>query len=109
MTPEGRVKKRVKRLLESYGKSVYTHWPVLNGMGKPTLDCIGCVNGAYFAVETKAPGEVMTERQGITRRDMEAAGGTVFAIDGDEIVLAELRAWIELKLYGRGGGSNVRR
>jgi len=101
MTPEGRVKKRVKQLLESYGKAVYTHWPVLNGMGKPTLDCIGCANGAYFAIETKAPGEVLTERQGLTRRDIEVAGGTVFAYDGDDFVLAELDAWIRKQLSVR--------
>lgn len=78
MTPEGRVKKEVKTILDAY--SAYQHWPVQAGYGKPTLDCIGCHVGCYFAVETKAPGKSLTARQEDTKADIEAAGGIVFVI-----------------------------
>lgn len=100
MTPEGRVKARVKDVLARHGARIYSHWPVLNGMGKPTLDCVGCVNGWYFAVETKAPGERITPRQYRTRREMESAGATVFVIDAtDSFAMGEFAAWIEGKLH----------
>ena len=72
MTPEGKVKARVKEILGVY--SCYYHMPVMNGMGKPTLDFVGCCNTLFFAIETKAPGKVLTPRQRRTRAEIEAAG-----------------------------------
>ena len=43
MTPEGKVKVKVKNLLNAYG--AYHFWPVQTGMGARTLDCLGCHNG----------------------------------------------------------------
>lgn len=84
-TPEGKVKEQVKRalkLLQSKGYPVYYHMPVQNGMGKPTLDFIGCIKGQFFAIETKAPGKKPTERQQSTIEDMRKAGAHVFVYDG---------------------------
>lgn len=103
MTPEGRVKDRVKRIIKRYKKRVYSHWPVLNGMGEPTLDCSGTVGGRAFYVETKKAGENLTFRQQTTAANMRAAGATVFVIIGiDEFVLAEFDAWLQLNLGGEG-------
>lgn len=92
MTPEGKVKDRVKKLLKEAG--AYYHLPVLNGMGAPTLDIIGCHRGAFFAIETKAPGKKPTERQLQTMEAMSAAGGTVFVVDGSDASMATVRAWL---------------
>lgn len=92
MTPEGKVKDRVKKLLKEAG--AYYHLPVLNGMGAPTLDIIGCHRGAFFAIETKAPGKKPTERQLQTMEAMSAAGGTVFVVDGSDASMAAVRAWL---------------
>lgn len=92
MTPEGKVKDRVKKLLKEAG--AYYHLPVLNGMGAPTLDIIGCHRGAFFAIETKAPGKKPTERQLQTMEAMSAAGGTVFVVDGSGASMATVRAWL---------------
>ena len=46
MTPEGKVKVKVKNLLNAYG--CYHFWPVQTGMGASTLDCLGCHNGRAF-------------------------------------------------------------
>lgn len=88
MTPEGRVKVKVKKLLAQYG--AYYHMPVQNGMGAPSLDFVGCYLGRFYAVETKAPGKQLTARQLITAEAMSNAGGWVFAVSTDEdIVLFE--------------------
>lgn len=80
MTPEGRVKAKVKKLLEKY--NVYYNMPVQTGMGKRTLDFLGCVGGFFFAIETKREGEDLTDYQKLTKREIEAAGGSVFVIAG---------------------------
>ena len=85
MTPEGKVKAKVKRLLARY--PVYSHWPVQTGYGSPTLDCIVCAAGHFFAIETKAPGKKPTPRQEQTIKAMRDAGALVFIIDGDCVLL----------------------
>jgi hypothetical protein len=91
-TPEGKIKARVKALL-NYQPECYYHMPVQNGMGRPTLDFIGCLCGRFFAIETKAPGKKPTPRQLLTIEDMVTAGAKVFVIDGDE-GLEELQLWL---------------
>lgn len=100
MTPEGRVKAAIKKVLDLYKPDVYAHWPVQNGMGSPTLDCNGIANGLAFSIEAKAPGEKPTERQQKTIRDIERAGGVVFVIDGQKSQLDELDLWLDRALTG---------
>lgn len=82
MTPEGKVKEKVKKLLKRLG--IYYHMPVMNGMGAPTLDFICCAGGKFVAIETKAPGKKPTARQEITIEEMEKAGGWVFVVADDD-------------------------
>lgn len=82
MTPEGKVKARVKRVLEKYDL-VYRFMPVQSGYGAKTLDFLVCVNGKFLAIETKAPGKQLTELQRQTARDIVAARGKVLVVDGD--------------------------
>jgi hypothetical protein len=94
MTPEGKIKARVKNLLadnERWGY-IYTHWPVPSGYGEQTLDCIGCYHSRFFAIETKAPGKKPTPRQEYTMENMRRAGVAVFVIDSDD--LTELELWL---------------
>jgi hypothetical protein len=106
MTPEGKVKAAVKKLLKSI-PYVHTHWPVQTGYGAPTLDCTGtirsalyCNIGVSFAIETKAPGEKLTPRQELTKSQMEEAGVTVFVVgehieaDGSYSGMAHLSRWL---------------
>lgn len=98
MTPEGKVKAKVKALLKEFG--AYQHWPVQAGYGKPCLDCHGCYKGWYFAVETKAPGKRPTPRQEITIEEIAETGGAVFVVgskqnaDGTYSGMKELKAWL---------------
>jgi hypothetical protein len=94
MTPEGKVKAKVKAVLKSYG--AYWHCPVQNGMGSPSLDFVGCYYGLFYAIETKAGNKRPTPRQEMTIEDMVEAGGKVFVIN-EVTGTEELEAWLKLK------------
>lgn len=93
MTPEGKVKEKIKKLFHRYG--VYYHMPVMNGMGAPTLDFIASPNGRFMAVEAKVDGKDLTARQKVTKADMEASGGFVFKVSNDN-ELAIVEAYLNL-------------
>jgi hypothetical protein len=96
LTPEGKVKKRVRELLHRY--DAYWHCPVQNGMGTPSLDFIGCLAGAYFGIETKAGNKQPTPRQELTMCAIEKAGGKVFLVN-DETGLGELELWLSTRKH----------
>ena|ERR1700745_2020554 len=76
---EREVKIAVKAQLKAIG--AYHFWPVQMGLGDVTLDCLGCYEGKFFSVETKAPGKKPTAMQNHTIEKIRAAGGKVFVID----------------------------
>lgn len=91
MTPEGKVKAKVSRLLRDT-PGVYYHMPVPGGFGGTTLDYIGCHRGRFFAIETKKPGGKPTDRQKTIISQVIASGGAAFVIDGDT---TELEQWLK--------------
>lgn len=98
MTPEGKVKKSVKDILQKFvdeGK-VDGFWPVPYGYGESHLDYVGCCNGVFFCIETKAPGKKPTPRQVLRSTNVTKAGGKVFVIDGTDKTdtVQELGAWL---------------
>ena len=80
MTPEGKVKKAVRELLNRY-KGLYQYWPVPSGYGRATVDVLGCYQGHFFAIEVKAPGKLPTARQRTVLDEIVQSGGTIFVID----------------------------
>lgn len=90
MTPEGKTKKEIKKVLKQL--RCWYYMPVPSGYGKPSLDFLCCVGGLMFAVEAKAPGKKMTPRQLITAEEMLEYGIPSFCCDGDNI--EELTTWI---------------
>lgn len=90
MTPEGKVKARIKKILDAQ-IGMYYFMPVQNGMGQPSLDYVGWHHGLPFAIEAKAPGNTPTQRQEATIQKMVAAGARVFVIDG---TMDELEEWL---------------
>lgn len=100
MTPEGKVKRDIDKVLDKYKPALWWHKPVQNGMGKPCLDYHCCYKGLYFAIEAKAPKKDLTARQSITRDDILAAGGTVLRVR-NEAELQLLRDWLH-RPYGIG-------
>lgn len=76
MTPEGRVKNAIKRLLVSRG--AYYFMPVSNGMGRHGIpDIIACYRGWFIGIEVKAPGKekTVTANQARELENIGAAGG----------------------------------
>jgi hypothetical protein len=82
MTPEGRVKKQVKKILGAFW-GVYVEMPGLE------FTCI--VNGYALVIETKAPGKWLTGRQRETARQIFVAGGAVFFISNNDGLRALLK------------------
>ena len=86
MTPEGRVKEYIKRVLIKY--DVYFFMPVQMGLGAAGVD-FHCVvkftNGALaFFIEAKAPGKKPSDRQQQFAKDrLEKQNAVTFVIDED--------------------------
>ena len=97
MTPEGKVKARISAALKTAG--AYYFMPVQNGMGAPSLDYIGCINGKFFAIEAKAGDKQMTLRQARTAETMRGADAAVFLVN-DVGGLDEVVAWIDAAKSG---------
>ncbi len=101
MTPEGRVKDRIKRVLKAHGAWYYM--PQQFGMGATHLDFICSVKrevqhgGAFeqvwetFFIEAKAPGENPTPRQWAIIERERAAGFRVFVIDDSGVVGVKIK------------------
>ena len=83
MTPEGKVKEKIKVVLETYREQgvLYYYMPVPVGYGRSTLDYLGFICGRGFAIEAKAPGKKPSPRQEGVIEDIEQSGARVFVID----------------------------
>lgn len=93
MTPEGRVKSAVDKVLIS--AQAYYHKPVQNGMGAPALDYSVIHRGVAAVIEAKDFGKRPTPRQTRTMKKVIAAGGAVFLIDhGSGVDFAQLHGWL---------------
>lgn len=94
MTPEGRVKDAIKKMLKAAGW--YWFMPVSNGLGKhgipdiiackPTVitpDMVGQRVGLFVGIECKAPGKLgtVTPLQERELEAIEAAGGIALLAD----------------------------
>ena len=85
MTPEGKVKKKVKEYLQSIGAWYYM--PVSNGMGRVGCpDILVCHKGLFMAFETKAPGKIknVTANQEREITDIQRAYGLALVVDDVE-------------------------
>lgn len=95
MTPEGKVKDKVRKVLQAYS-GMWTYWPVSMGMGRKTVDLLACYRGRFFAIETKAPGKTPTLLQTAELRRVSEAGGESFVIAStDDPELDRLTAWLD--------------
>jgi hypothetical protein len=81
LTPEGKVKAAVKKVLKA--ARVYFFMPVQNGMGRVGIpDFICCVNGRFVAIETKAPG-----KSGTLTPNQQREIGLIRGANGDALVV----------------------
>lgn len=94
MTPEGRIKNKIKKILDLYRGRIYYHMPVSAGYGASTLDYYGGFHGLAFAIEAKREGGSTTLRQDATILSMLAARMRVFVIH-DDASLKEFADWLD--------------
>jgi len=98
MTPEGRVKKRVKEILKDMG--AYYTMPMGTGFsssGAP--DFIICIGGLFYGIECKANGEKPTALQLKHHDDIRKAGGIALVVDETNVenLRKEILSHVEVK------------
>ena len=92
MTPEGKTKKDIKKILDAYKPDLWYFMPV-NKHTRGIPDFVGCYKGKFFSIEAKSFNGTVTELQSDTINTIKKAGGTALVIrDAD---LPTLRAWLE--------------
>ena len=99
MTPEGKIKEKIRMVLETYRERgiLYYYMPVPVGYGRSTLDYLGFICGYGFAIEAKAPGKKPSERQKAIIEEILDSGAPVFVID-DVASLTEFNDWCQLRV-----------
>ena len=76
-TPESKVKKRVREMLDTLG--IYHFMPPANGFGRAGIpDIIACMDGHFIAIECKAGSGKTTALQERELERIQNAGGTTF-------------------------------
>lgn len=94
MTPEGKVKLRVKAILDEYGAWHFS--PVSNGMGRHGIpDFIICFSGHFIAIECKAGKGKTTALQDRELARIKEAGGEAFVVSDDPVTQEQLRLLLE--------------
>ena len=101
-TPEGKVKTRVRQILEMFG--VYYFFPATGGFGNSGVpDIVVCAWGHFLAIECKAGNNTTTALQAREIENIVEAGGTALVIrEGDMDKLAITLAALKGK-YGNNG------
>lgn len=80
MTPEARIKVKVKATLT--GAGAYYAMPATGGYGlSGTPDFLVCLKGKFIAIECKANGNKPTALQEAAMQRIRDAGGRAFVID----------------------------
>jgi hypothetical protein len=87
VTPEGKVKAEIKKVLHQHGAWYYM--PIQNGMGVTGIpDFIVCLHGRFLGIECKAPGKehTVTANQQKQLSGIAAAQGySCVATSGDQV------------------------
>lgn len=93
MTPEGKVKAKLKKILDEMG--IWHFSPFQAGMGRAGIpDIIGCYNGMFVAFECKANGNKPTALQEREINAIRTAKGLAFVVDENNLAdIKELLQW----------------
>lgn len=84
MTPEGAVKKQVRKILNAHG--VYYFFPATHGYGRSGVpDVVCCYKGRFIAVECKAGGGKATALQERELRRIRDAGGVALVVNENNL------------------------
>ena len=102
MTPEAKVKAKIKEVLKV--ERVYYAMPIGTGWGNSGVpDFLCCINGRFLGIEAKANGNKPTELQKKNLMDIELSGGYTAVINenaSDLQYLVELIKQLKDLRYG---------
>jgi hypothetical protein len=88
LTPEGKVKDKVKRLFKSMG--VYYAMPAIGGYGASGVpDFLVCLKGKFIGVECKAGKGKPTALQLKNLAEIDASGGIAVIVNEDNLAQFE--------------------
>lgn len=94
MTPEAKVKEKIKKILKEHG--AYYAMPIGTGYGSSGVpDFLVCLNGEFLAIEAKAGRGVPTALQEKNMRDIGKAGGRTLVINEQSLELGVLESVLE--------------
>ena len=83
-TPEAKVKKRVKEILDKL--EAYYFMPATGGYGRSGIpDIVGCLNGVFFAIECKAGKGIPTALQEREINKIRNAGGHAWLVNEENV------------------------
>lgn len=83
-TPEGKVKKGVRQVLDKLG--AYYMMPVTNGYGRQGApDFLVCYRGKFFGIETKAGKGKLTALQELNLKRIVEAGGVALVVREEDV------------------------
>jgi hypothetical protein len=83
-TPEGKVKKSVRRVLDGLG--AYYVMPVTGGFGRQGApDFLVCLKGKFFGIETKAGKGKLTALQEMNLKKIIDCGGVALVVREDDV------------------------
>jgi hypothetical protein len=92
MTPEKKVKEKVKKLLAEHG--AYYFMPATGGYGKSGVpDLVACIDGRFVGIECKANGGKPTALQDKNLMDIIGKGGISILVD--ETGIGSLKALLD--------------
>jgi Holliday junction resolvase len=94
LTPEAKVKKKVKDILDQMG--AYHFSPMQNGMGRAGIpDIIVCFEGRFIGIECKAGKGTTTALQERELTRIQEAGGIALVVNETNInQLWEIKEWM---------------
>jgi Holliday junction resolvase len=99
MTPEAKVKKKVKATLDAMG--VYHFPPFSGGYGHAGVpDIVGCYKGIFLGIECKANGNKTTAIQKFNLERIKSCGGVSLIVDEGNV--DQLREIINHEIQNRG-------
>jgi len=88
MTPEAKVKKKVKDILDAFcfNNAGYYFFPAANGYGRQGIpDVVCCIQGRFVAIECKAGKGMTTLLQERELASIREAGGVSFLINESNV------------------------
>jgi len=101
MTPEGKVKAEIKKILKE--KGIFYFMPNMSGLGSTGMpDFLLCINGSWVTIEAKRDSKAkITPKQQVRMKQLRQAGALTLLVHADN--MGDFQSYIS-ELYIRRNG-----